>query len=152
MKRVSSVRLFIAFALFASFIAIIGDYNKPKASAQTLPSSVSYQLIGTEPLLVPLSSSNTKEKRIIKGMVVTEASSYDALSQIADHIKKQYALKNIDSIELTVHNPNSGLYEEEEAMPYEPISKGTISIAYTSLGQKELHMPKKQDFIIQFNN
>jgi hypothetical protein len=154
MKWITSVRFWIAFALFSIFIGTIlyiGDYNKQKVSAeQPLSSPVLYKLMSTEPLLVPLSSSS-EEKLLIKGMVITEASSHDELVKIANDIKNKYALKHVDSIELTVHNKNNGLYEEE-SMLYEPISKGTISIAYTPLGHKELKMPKTQNVIVKLNN
>ena len=69
-------------------------------------------------------------KKVIKGMLITKASSYETLLQITETIKDQYTNKGIDEITLTIHNENNGSYEEE--LPYEPISKGTIIITYDS--------------------
>ena len=63
-------------------------------------------------------------------MLITQASSSEALLQIAETIKDQYTNKEIDEITLSIHNENNGSYEEE--LPYEPISKGTIIITYDS--------------------
>jgi len=63
-------------------------------------------------------------------MLITEASSYEALLQIAETIKDQYTNKEIDEIKLSIHNKNNGNYEEE--LPYEPISKGTVIVTYDS--------------------
>lgn len=54
-------------------------------------------------------------------MLITKASSSEALLQIAETIKDQYTNKKIDEITLSIHNENNGNYEEE--LPYEPISK-----------------------------
>ena len=69
-------------------------------------------------------------KKVIKGMLITEAPSYETLLQIAETIKNQYTNKGIDEITLSIHNENNGSYEEE--LLYEPISKGTIIITYDS--------------------
>lgn len=58
-------------------------------------------------------------------MLITKASSSEALLQIAETIKDQYTNKKIDEITLSIHNENSGNYEEE--LLYEPISKGKIN-------------------------
>lgn len=63
-------------------------------------------------------------------MIITEAASHHDLNQIAKKIKEQYKNRKIDEITLSIHNKNIGKYEED--LPYEPISKGTISIIYTS--------------------
>lgn len=63
-------------------------------------------------------------------MLITKASSSEALLQIAETIKDQYTNKKIDEITLSIHNENNGNYEEE--LLYEPISKGKIIITYDS--------------------
>lgn len=63
-------------------------------------------------------------------MLITKASSSEALLQIAETIKDQYTNKKVDEITLSIHNENSGNYEEE--LPYEPISKGQIIVTYDS--------------------
>nr|EEK68793.1 hypothetical protein bcere0006_13070 [Bacillus wiedmannii] len=63
-------------------------------------------------------------------MLITKASSSEALLQIAETIKDQYTNKKIDEITLSIHNENSGNYEEE--LLYEPISKGKIIVTYDS--------------------
>lgn len=63
-------------------------------------------------------------------MLITKASSSEALLQIAETIKNQYTNKKIDEITLSIHNENNGNYEEE--LLYEPISKGRISVTYDS--------------------
>ena len=78
---------------------------------------------------IPYSNSTNNEK-VIKGMLITKASSSEALLQIAETIKEQYTNKEIDEITLSIHNENNGNYEEE--LPYEPISKGRISVTYDS--------------------
>lgn len=71
-----------------------------------------------------------KMKKVIKGMLITEASSYENLLQIAETIKDQYKNKDVDEITLSIHNENTGSFEEE--LPYEPISKGIITVTYDS--------------------
>lgn len=61
-------------------------------------------------------------------MLITKASTYENLLQIAETIKDQYKNKDIDEITLSIHNENNGDYEEE--LPYEPISKGKIIVTY----------------------
>ncbi|WIY62612.1 hypothetical protein [Bacillus arachidis] len=90
----------------------------------------SYELLYANQNIVPLSSSLSKEKRVIKGMIITEASSHHDLNQIAKRIKEQYNNQKIDEITLSIHNKNTGKYEDD--LPFEPISKGTISIFYNS--------------------
>lgn len=63
-------------------------------------------------------------------MLITKASTYENLLQIAETIKDQYKNKDIDEITLSIHNKNNGDYEEE--LPYEPISKGKIIVTYDS--------------------
>ncbi|KKZ97296.1 hypothetical protein B4147_2822 [Bacillus wiedmannii] len=63
-------------------------------------------------------------------MLITKASSSEALLQIAETIKDQYTNKKIDEITLSIHNENNGNYEEE--LLYEPISKGKIIVTYDS--------------------
>lgn len=46
-------------------------------------------------------------------MLITKASSSEALLQIAETIKDQYTNKKIDEITLSIHNENNGNYEEE---------------------------------------
>lgn len=154
MKWAASTKPWIFALLFAVFIFTIfytGEHNKSQAASKyKLPSPLSYKLVSTEVLQVPLFSSN-KEHSIIKGMVITQASTQAEFIQIAHHIKERYAEKHIDSIELTIHNENNGWFEDEN-MLYEPISKGTISIAYTSLGHAELQIPQHESILIKLNN
>ncbi len=97
-----------------------------KAERKTAP----YKLLYTKQSNIPYSNSTNNEKRVIKGMLITKASSSEALLQIAETIKNQYTNKKIDEITLSIHNENNGNYEEE--LPYEPISKGRISVTYDS--------------------
>lgn len=97
-----------------------------KAERKTVP----YELLYIKQNNVPYSASTQNEKKVIKGMLITEASSYENLLQIAETIKDQYKDKDIDEITLSIHNKNTGSYEEE--LPYEPISKGIITVTYDS--------------------
>ncbi len=97
-----------------------------KAERKTAP----YKLLYTKQSNIPYSNSTNNEKRVIKGMLITKASSSEALLQIAETIKNQYTNKKIDEITLSIHNENNGNYEEE--LLYEPISKGRISVTYDS--------------------
>ncbi len=97
-----------------------------KADRKTVP----YKILYTKQNNILYSNSTNNEKKVIKGMLITEAPSYETLLQIAETIKNQYTNKGIDEITLSIHNENNGSYEEE--LPYEPISKGTIIITYDS--------------------
>lgn len=112
-----------------SAIFLIGEYRSTPTAAEEFHTS-SYKLLYTKPNILPLASPSQKEKTVVKGMLVTEASSYSEINQIAEEIKGQYASQKVDAIELSIHNKNNGKYEED--LPYEPISKGTISITYSS--------------------
>ncbi|SFI98158.1 MULTISPECIES: hypothetical protein [unclassified Bacillus (in: firmicutes)] len=138
MKVLSSIRFWIilmscitlCFALF-----LIGEYNKPKAASND--DAIPYHILYISQNHVPLPHTGQKEKVVLKGMVITDATSYKQLETIAKHIKEKYAHANLDSIELTVHNKNNGQYED---LAYEPIAKGNIVISYTTLAKAEHSM------------
>lgn len=129
--RVMSL-IHIWFALMVCIILCVGFFltlkysTISKAERKTAP----YKLLYTKQSNIPYSNSTNNEKRVIKGMLITKASSSEALLQIAETIKNQYTNKKIDEITLSIHNENNGNYEEE--LPYEPISKGRISVTYDS--------------------
>ncbi|MFX3625208.1 MAG: hypothetical protein ACE3JP_14575 [Ectobacillus sp.] len=154
MQRKIPVRVLVAFALFGMFLNIIfytGQASNPKAfSDQQQSTPVSYQIVYEQQTHVPISASSNKDKLLLKGMIVTHLSTRAELTEIAKQIKEKYAHRQLDSIELTVHDKNNGLYEGDY-IPYKPISKGTISITYTSLGHKELKMPKNETILVRIN-
>ncbi|EJS52779.1 hypothetical protein CN445_03430 [Bacillus cereus] len=118
--------LMVCIILCIGFLLTLKYSNISKAERKTVP----YELLYTKQNDIPYSSSTQNEKKVIKGMLITEASSYEALLQIAETIKDQYTNKEIDEITLSIHNKNNGNYEEE--LPYEPISKGTVIVTYDS--------------------
>lgn len=130
MRVMSLIRIW--FALMVCIILCVGFFltlkysTVSKAERKTIP----YKLLYTKQSNIPYSNSTNNEKRVIKGMLITKASSSEALLQIAETIKDQYTNKEIDEITLSIHNENNGNYEEE--LPYEPISKGRISVTYDS--------------------
>ncbi|KEK23717.1 hypothetical protein [Bacillus gaemokensis] len=131
MKISSSIRFWIILMscmLLGSGFFLALEYNntsKAEGNRNTAP----YELLYAKQNTIPLSSSSSKEKRVIKGMIITEASAHHDLNQIAEEIKEQYKDKDIDEITLSIHNKNNGKYEED--LSYEPISKGTLSITYS---------------------
>lgn len=135
MKVLSSIRFWIilmsciilCFALF-----LFGEYNRPQAESND--DTVPYHVLYTNENHIPLTQTRQKEKVVLKGMVITDATSYKQLKTIAEQIKEKYAHANFDSIELTVHNKNNGQYED---LAYEPIAKGNIFISYTTLAKAE---------------
>ncbi|MED0980650.1 hypothetical protein P4T48_14150 [Bacillus paramycoides] len=130
MRVISLTRFWIA--LMICIILCIGFFSTLKYSAISKADSktVPYELLYTKQNNVPYSSSTQNEKKVIKGMLITEASSYEHLLQITETIKDQYKNKDVDEITLSIHNKNTGSYEEE--LPYEPISKGIITVTYDS--------------------
>ncbi|ENB9404158.1 TPA: hypothetical protein ACGW5B_002539 [Bacillus paranthracis] len=130
MRVMSLIRIW--FALMVCIILCVGFFltlkysTISKAERKTAP----YKLLYTKQSNIPYSNSTNNEKRVIKGMLITKASSSEALLQIAETIKNQYTNKKIDEITLSIHNENNGNYEEE--LLYEPISKGRISVTYDS--------------------
>ncbi|OJD71814.1 hypothetical protein [Bacillus sp. NH11B] len=118
--------LMVCIILCIGFLLTLKYSNISKAERKTVP----YELLYTKQNDIPYSSSTQNEKKVITGMLITEASSYEALLQIAETIKDQYTNKEIDEITLSIHNKNNGNYEEE--LPYEPISKGTVIVTYDS--------------------
>ena len=131
MKVLLSIRFWIALMsciILCSGLFLTLEYTTASKAAEN--NIVPYTLLTVNPHTVPISSSSSKEKRVIKGMMVTEASSYHDLNQIAKQIKEKYKNQKIDEIVLSIHNENTGKYEED--LPYEPLSKGTISIIYNS--------------------
>ncbi|MGG5736492.1 MULTISPECIES: hypothetical protein [Bacillus cereus group] len=118
--------LMVCIILCIGFLLTLKYSNISKAERKTVP----YELLYTKQNNIPYSSSTQNEKKVIKGMLITEASSYEALLQIAETIKDQYTNKKIDEITLSIHNKNNSNYEEE--LPYEPISKGTVIVTYDS--------------------
>ena len=136
MKVLSSIRFWIIFMscitlCFALFL--IGEYNKPKAASNE--GTVPYDILYTKQNHIPLMHDTQKEKVVMKGMVITDATSYKQLEIIAKQIKERYAQAKLDSIELTIHNKNNGQYYDDLA--YEPTSKGNIVISYTPLTETE---------------
>ncbi|MDR4154251.1 hypothetical protein ACQKOK_16510 [Bacillus cereus] len=130
MRVMSLIRIW--FALMVCIILCVGFFltlkysTISKAERKTVP----YKLLYTKQSNIPYSNATNNEKKVIKGMLITEAPSYETLLQIAETIKNQYINKGIDEITLSIHNENNGSYEEE--LLYEPISKGTIIITYDS--------------------
>ncbi|OQR55712.1 hypothetical protein [Bacillus sp. CDB3] len=118
--------LMVCIILCIGFLLTLKYSNISKAERKTVP----YELLYTKQNNIPYSSSTQNEKKVIKGMLITEASSYEALLQIAETIRDQYTNKEIDEITLSIHNKNNSNYEEE--LPYEPISKGTVIVTYDS--------------------
>lgn len=143
MNFLSSIRfwnIFMSCIIFCYALFFIGQYNHPKAAeVNDFPP---YEMIYTKPNHIPLSPSTHEEKIVLKGMITTDASSYEQIYKIAQHIESQYEEKKIDTIELTIHNKNDGTYEE---LPYEPISKGKIIIHYTK-------HEKQNPIIVQLEN
>ncbi|CAG9611706.1 hypothetical protein BACCIP111899_00878 [Bacillus rhizoplanae] len=130
MKVLSSIRFWIIFMscitlCFALFV--IGEYNKPKAASNE--GTIPYDILYTKQNHIPLVHDAQKEKVVLKGMVITDATSYKQLEIIAKQIKEKYAHAKLDSIELTIHNKNNGQYYDDLA--YEPTAKGNIVISYT---------------------
>ncbi|CAM4110450.1 hypothetical protein BAMA_13770 [Bacillus manliponensis] len=144
MKLFSSIRfwnLFMSFIIFGCALFVIGKYNQPKAAkVNDIPP---YEMIYTKPNHILPTLSTEKERVVLKGMLTTDASSYEQLYAIAKHIQGSYKGKQFDTIELTIHNNNNGQYEE---LPYEPISKGNIVIHYTT------HTNARDNIILQLNN
>lgn len=144
MKLLSSIRfwtIFMSCIICYCALFVIGKYNQPKAAEITdIPP---YEMIYTKPNHIPLTLSTQEEKVVLKGMVTTDASSYEQIYTIAKHIQDSYKEKQLDTIELTIHNNNNGQYEE---LPYEPISKGNIVIHYTK------HAKPQDEIIVQLNN
>ncbi|MDM5238327.1 hypothetical protein [Bacillus cereus] len=130
MRVISLIRIWIGLMvciiLCVGFFLTLKYSTISKAERKTVP----YELLYTKQSSVPYSSYTHNEKKVIKGMVITKASSYENLLQIAETIKDQYKNKDIDEITLTIHNENNGHFEEE--LPYEPISRGKIIVTYDS--------------------
>ncbi|MGN7890749.1 hypothetical protein ACTJJY_01330 [Bacillus sp. 22475] len=130
MRVMSLIRIWIA--LMVCIILCVGFFLTLKYStiSNAERKTVPYKLLYTKQNDIPYSNSTNNEKKVIKGMLITKASNYETLLQIAETIKDQYTNKGIDEITLSIHNENNGSYEEE--LPYEPISKGTIIVTYDS--------------------
>ncbi|EJS61505.1 TPA: hypothetical protein ROX87_000438 [Bacillus thuringiensis] len=130
MRVMSLIRIWIALMvciiLCVGFFLTLKYSTISKAERKTVP----YKLLYTKQNDIPYSNSTNNEKKVIKGMLITKASNYETLLQIAETIKDHYTNKGIDEITLSIHNENNGSYEEE--LPYEPISKGTIIVTYDS--------------------
>ncbi|NKX11532.1 hypothetical protein [Bacillus cereus] len=130
MRVMSPIRIWIALMiciiLCVGFFLTLKYSTISKAERKTVP----YKLLYTKQNDILYSNSTNNEKKVIKGMLITKASNYETLLQIAESIKDQYTNKGIDEITLSIHNENNGSYEEE--LPYEPISKGTIIVTYDS--------------------
>ncbi|MBJ7928581.1 hypothetical protein COI51_03470 [Bacillus toyonensis] len=130
MRVMSLIRIWVALMvciiLCVGFFLTLKYSTISKAERKTVP----YKLLYTKQSNIPYSNAANNEKKVIKGMLITKASSYETLLQIAETIKDQYINKEIDEITLSIHNENNGSYEEE--LPYEPTSKGKIIITYDS--------------------
>jgi hypothetical protein len=122
--------------LFAGIWLLLEYHDKIEAAR---PLSLSYELLGAKPISMPISQTQQREKQVVKGMLITSASSYEDLTEIAKELQERYKYKHIDYIQLSVHNPNTGLYED---LPYEPISKAMLQISCTNQGQSELRTNK----------
>ena len=120
------IALMVCIILCVGFFLTLKYSTISKAERKTVP----YKLLYTKQNDIPYSNSTNNEKKVIKGMLITKASNYETLLQIAETIKDHYTNKGIDEITLSIHNENNGSYEEE--LPYEPISKGTIIVTYDS--------------------
>ncbi|KFN01912.1 hypothetical protein D0U04_02395 [Bacillus clarus] len=133
MRVISSARFWVALML--CIILCLGllltlkysTISKAEETHQTIP----YELLYTKQNTVPISSSTHNEKKVVKGMIVTEASNYEDLLQIAEVIKNQYKNKEINEVIFSIHNKNNGKYDED--LPYEPIGKGIITVTYDSI-------------------
>ncbi|MCU7662773.1 hypothetical protein [Bacillus thuringiensis] len=130
MRVMSPIRIWIA--LMICIILCVGFFLTLKYStiSNAERKTVPYKLLYTKQNDILYSNSTNNEKKVIKGMLITKASNYETLLQIAESIKDQYTNKGIDEITLSIHNENNGSYEEE--LPYEPISKGKIIVTYDS--------------------
>ncbi|KIQ78965.1 hypothetical protein RW25_15360 [Bacillus sp. L_1B0_8] len=130
MRVMSPIRIWIALMiciiLCVGFFLTLKYSTISKAERKTVP----YKLLYTKQNDILYSNYTNNEKKVIKGMLITKASNYETLLQIAESIKDQYTNKGIDEITLSIHNENNGSYEEE--LPYEPISKGKIIVTYDS--------------------
>ncbi|MBO9128316.1 hypothetical protein [Bacillus sp. 165] len=137
----------------ASFILAafyVGKWNQPKASSHKhLVSQIPYKIIAARESNVWLTNNDTQQKRLLTGMIVTTASTNEEYELIAQQIQYKFKNKNLDSIELTVHNPNDRTLEED--IEYMPVSKAVLKISYTSLGQEELQLPRNQNYLIEIN-
>lgn len=120
------IALMICIILCVGFFLTLKYSTISKADRKTVP----YKILYTKQSNIPYSNATKNEKKVITGMLITKASSSEALLQIAETIKDQYTNKKIDEITLSIHNKNNGNYEEE--LPYEPISKGKIIVTYDS--------------------
>ena len=92
MRVMSLIRIW--FALMVCIILCVGfltlKYSTiSKAERKTVP----YKLLYTKQSNIPYSNATNNEK-VIKGMLITKASSSEALLQIAETIKDQYTNKN----------------------------------------------------------
>ncbi len=63
-----------------------------------------YELVHAKQTLIPLSSSPHKEKRVIKGMLITEASTYQDFAQIASELQQRYQNQGLHEMTLSIHN------------------------------------------------
>lgn len=120
------IALMVCIILCVGFFLTLKYSTISKADRKTVP----YKILYTKQSNIPYSNATKMKKKVITGMLITKASSSEALLQIAETIKDQYTNKKIDEITLSIHNENNGNYEEE--LPYEPISKGKIIVTYDS--------------------
>ena len=91
MRVMSLIRIW--FALMVCIILCVGFFNSKifhyiKSREKTVP----YKLLYTKQSNIPYSNATNNEK-VIKGMLITKASSSEALLQIAETIKDQYTNK-----------------------------------------------------------
>ena len=130
MRVISLIRIWIT--LMVCIILCVGFFLTLKYStiSKAERNTVPYKLLFTKQNNIPYSNSTNNEKKVIKGMLITKASNYETLLQIAEAVKDQYTNKGIDEITLSIHNENNSSYEEE--LLYEPISKGKIIVTYDS--------------------
>ncbi len=93
MRVMSLIRIW--FALMVCIILCVGFFltlkysTISKAERKTVP----YKLLYTKQSNIPYSNATNNEK-VIKGMLITKASSSEALLQIAETIKDRIQIKN----------------------------------------------------------
>ncbi|MEH7218316.1 hypothetical protein, partial [Bacillus toyonensis] len=93
MRVMSLIRIWVAFMvciiLCVGFFLTLKYSTISKAERKTVP----YKLLYTKQSNIPYSNAANNEKKVIKGMLITKASSYETLLQIAETIKDQYINK-----------------------------------------------------------
>ena len=91
MRVMSLIRIWFALMVCIILCRIFNSkiFHYIKSREKTVP----YKLLYTKQSNIPYSNATNNEK-VIKGMLITKASSSEALLQIAETIKDQYTNKN----------------------------------------------------------